>query len=107
MTKKTCADRRAKRRQDEPLTITVPEAGWRYFGLGETASYAAAERGDIPYIQVGGLKRVPIMLMEEKLASAGVAATKAAALPTPPGRRAGSVHAREENGDGEKEMRCL
>ena len=30
------------------LTISVPEAGRRYFGLSRWASYQAAERGDLP-----------------------------------------------------------
>jgi hypothetical protein len=48
-------------------TISVPEAGRRYFGLCRNASYAAAERGEIPYMQVGRLKRVPVRAMERKL----------------------------------------
>lgn len=54
--------------------MSIPEAGWEFYGLGEAASYAAAARGDIPYIQVGGLKRVPIQLMEKRLLQAGGAA---------------------------------
>ena len=72
-------ERRAKWRRGAPLTMSVPEAGWRYFGLCENAAYAAAERGDIPFIQVGGLKRVPIALMEAKLAAAGSAPDASAA----------------------------
>ena len=34
--------------KDAELTITVPEAGRRYFGLCRNASYAAAERGEFP-----------------------------------------------------------
>jgi hypothetical protein len=64
-------ERRAKWRRGTPLTMSVPEAGWLYFGLCENASYAAAERGDIPYISVGSRKRVPIHLMDEKLRLAG------------------------------------
>jgi len=30
-------------------TVSVPEAGKRYFGLGRNASYEAARRGDNPY----------------------------------------------------------
>jgi hypothetical protein len=52
---------------DQPLTISVPEAGRRYFGLSRNGSYAAAERGDIPTIQVGRLKRVPVRAMDLKL----------------------------------------
>ena len=41
----------------DQLTISVPEAG-RLLGLGETASYAAAARGEIPFQQLGRKKRV-------------------------------------------------
>jgi hypothetical protein len=56
---------------DKPLTIDVPTAGKRYFGLSRDASYAAAQRGDIPTIRVGRLLRVPVRAMERKLDSAG------------------------------------
>jgi hypothetical protein len=58
---------RRKRQPGTPKTMSIAEAGWEFYGLGEAASYAAAARGEIPYIQVGGLKRVPIQLMEQKL----------------------------------------
>ena len=48
-------------------TLTVPEAGRRYFDLGRNASYEAARRGDIPTIRIGRLLRVPIVQMERKL----------------------------------------
>ena len=44
-------------RDEAPLTITVPEAGKRDFNLSRDASYAAAQRGDIPTIRVGRLLR--------------------------------------------------
>lgn len=47
------------------VTITVPEAGMRYFGLSRNASYAAAKRGEIPTIRIGKLYRVPVHLMEK------------------------------------------
>jgi hypothetical protein len=47
--------------------MTVPEAGKEYFGLSRNASYAAAERGDIPVIQIGKLLRVPVRALEEML----------------------------------------
>jgi hypothetical protein len=50
-----------------PKTLTVPEAGRRYFGLSRNASYIAAARGDIPTIRVGRLLRVPIAAMERRL----------------------------------------
>jgi hypothetical protein len=52
---------------ERPLTMTVPEAGKEYFGLSRNASYAAAERGDIPVIQIGKLLRVPVRALEEML----------------------------------------
>jgi hypothetical protein len=57
--------------KDVPLTISVPEAGKRYFGLCRNASYDAAARGEIPVIQIGRLKRVPVRLMERLLDQAG------------------------------------
>jgi hypothetical protein len=56
--------------EDKPLTISVPEAGKRYFNLSRNASYAAAERGEIPVIRIGRLLRVPIRAMERKLDNA-------------------------------------
>jgi hypothetical protein len=58
-------------KQTTPLTISVPEAGKRYFGLCRNASYDAAERGEIPTIRVGRLLRVPVRLMERMLDQAG------------------------------------
>jgi hypothetical protein len=52
---------------EAPLTITVPEAGKKYFNLSRDASYAAAQRGDIPTIRIGRLLRVPVAAMEQKL----------------------------------------
>ena len=54
-------------RKEAPLTMSVPEAGKKYFGLSRNGSYAAAERGEIPTIDVGRLKRVPVRAMERKL----------------------------------------
>jgi excisionase family DNA binding protein len=56
--------------QDGSLTISVPEAGRRYFGLSRGASYQAAERGEIPTVRVGRLLRVPVAAMDRILASA-------------------------------------
>jgi hypothetical protein len=57
----------AKMDDEAQLTITVPEAGKRYFGLSRDASYAAAQRGDIPTIRIGRLLRVPVRAMERLL----------------------------------------
>ena len=55
----------------ECATISVPEAGKRYYGLSRNGSYEAAKRGEILVIQVGRLKRVPVVAMERKMAQAG------------------------------------
>ena len=52
-------------------TISVPEAGRIYFGISSNAAYEAAKRGEIPCIQVGRLKRVPVAAMERLLETAG------------------------------------
>jgi hypothetical protein len=54
-----------------PLTITVPEAGKRYFGLSRNGAYDAAARGDIPTIRIGRLLRVPVRALERMLDRAG------------------------------------
>jgi hypothetical protein len=51
-------------------TMTVPEAGRIYFGLGRNGSYDAAKRGDIPTIKIGRLLRVPVAAMERRLEQA-------------------------------------
>jgi hypothetical protein len=50
-----------------PQTLSVPEAGKRYFGLSRNASYAAAQRGQLPIIRIGRLLRVPVRAMERML----------------------------------------
>jgi hypothetical protein len=61
---------------EEPKTLTVPDAGRRYFDLGRNASYEAARRGDIPTIRIGRLLRVPVVAMERKLEQTGTERTK-------------------------------
>jgi hypothetical protein len=56
---------------DDCKTLTVPEAGRRYFDLGRNAAYEAARRGDIPTIKIGRLLRVPIMALDRKLEETG------------------------------------
>jgi hypothetical protein len=61
----------------EPLTISVPEAGAKYFGLkSRNGAYDAAKRGEIPTIRVGRLLRVPVRLMERKLEQPDTKPTK-------------------------------
>jgi excisionase family DNA binding protein len=56
---------------EQQWTITVPEAGRRFFGLSRNAAYAAAERGEIPTVKIGRLLRVPIKAVEQMLEAAG------------------------------------
>jgi|TARA_B110000196_G_scaffold240348_1_gene208815 hypothetical protein len=51
--------------------LSVPEAGRVYLSLGRNASYEAANRGDIPTIQIGRKKVVPIRAMEKMLDDVG------------------------------------
>jgi hypothetical protein len=55
--------------EEMPLTLSVPEAGKKYFNLGRNASYAAAERGDIPTVRIGKILRSPVRSLEAMLDS--------------------------------------
>jgi hypothetical protein len=52
---------------DDPKTLSVPEAGRRYFNLSRNASYEAARRGEIPTIRIGRLLRAPVRRLERML----------------------------------------
>ena len=56
---------------NERLTMSVPEAGKKYFDLSRDSSYRAAERGEIPTIRIGRLLRVPVRAMERMLDAVG------------------------------------
>jgi len=53
------------------LTISVPQAGRKYFAISRGAAYEAAKRGDIPTVKVGRLLRVPVRALEAMLDNAG------------------------------------
>lgn len=57
-----------------PLTLSVPDAGWKFYGLGRNGSYRAAKRGDLVTVRVGRLLRVPVAAQQRKLDRAGEAA---------------------------------
>jgi hypothetical protein len=57
--------------QPTTLTLSVPEAGRKYFGIGRQAAYAAAARGQLPTIKIGRLLRVPVRALEQMLDRAG------------------------------------
>jgi hypothetical protein len=61
-----------------PHTLSVPEAGKRYLGLGRNGSYNAAARGELPVIKVGGRLRVPVRRMEQMLDAIPFKLTKTA-----------------------------
>ncbi len=65
--------------EPQPKTISVPQAGRVYLGIGRDASYQAAARGDIPVIRIGRLLRVPVVAMERILDRVGEAADRDAA----------------------------
>jgi hypothetical protein len=58
----------------ECRTLSVPEAGRKYFNLGINGSYEAVKRGEIPVIKIGKKLRVPIVALERMLEEAGRAA---------------------------------
>lgn len=62
--------------QAQPKVLSVPEAGRRYFGLSRNPSYAAAARGEIPVIRIGGRLFVPIVALERMLEQAGMTPAK-------------------------------
>ena len=63
----------------EAKTLSVPEAGKRYFDLSRNGSYDAARRGDLPTIRIGKLLRVPIAALERMLEEAGTEKPEVAA----------------------------
>jgi excisionase family DNA binding protein len=56
---------------DMPLTLSVPAAAAKYFGLSRKAAYAAAARGELPTVRLGRTLRVPVAALERMLAEAG------------------------------------
>ena len=50
--------------ENTPLTLDVPEAGRRYFGLSRNGSYAAAARGELPTVRIGRRLRSPVAVLD-------------------------------------------
>ena len=51
----------------QKATMTIPEAGATFFGLGRSGAYEAAKRGDLPTIKVGRRLIVPVAPLAEKI----------------------------------------
>jgi hypothetical protein len=60
---------------DRP-TMSGPEAGRRFWGLGRAASYRAAKAGDMPCVRLGGRLFASVPAIEQMLANAGKAKTE-------------------------------
>ena len=56
---------------ETPITISVPEAGRRYFGLSRNGSYLAAARGELTTVRIGRLLRVPVRVLERMIDPVG------------------------------------
>jgi hypothetical protein len=65
--------------EERPLTLSVPDAGRIYFGMGRNASYAAAEKSELPVVRIGRRRRVPIRALERMLDQAGARIAEPAA----------------------------
>lgn len=52
-----------------PLAVSLAEAG-RLLGVGRTTAFRLANAGQLPTIQLGGRRRVPIAALERMLARA-------------------------------------
>ncbi|MCK0171473.1 hypothetical protein MWU53_10425 [Aliiroseovarius sp. S1123] len=48
------------------VVVSIPEGG-AVIGLGRTASYTAAKRGDLPTIKINGVEKVSIVALAQKL----------------------------------------
>jgi len=52
---------------ETPKTLSVPEAGKRYFNLSRDGSYDAARSGHLPTIRIGNRLRCPVRALEAML----------------------------------------
>lgn len=56
---------------DVEVTMSVPAAGRRFFGIGKNAAYRAARSGDLPCVKIGGRLFASIPAIELMLRDAG------------------------------------
>lgn len=54
----------------DEATLSVPEAGQKYFGLSRNSAYIAALKGKIPSVKIGGRRRVPVAALERMFGQA-------------------------------------
>jgi hypothetical protein len=57
--------------RNDTKTMSIPEAGRRYYDLAPGASYRAARAGGLPTVRVGKRRRVSVIALERKLEAAG------------------------------------
>ena len=60
-----------KNNEDLPLTMSVPAAALKYFGIGRKAAYHLAATGALPTVRLGRTLRVPVRALEKMLNEAG------------------------------------
>jgi hypothetical protein len=56
---------RSRPKSSNTKTMSVPEAGKKYFDLGRNASYAAAARGQLPVVRIGRSIRAVVARLEQ------------------------------------------
>src|SRR5262245_10050636 len=72
---------------EDQQTLSVPEAGKKYYGLSRNASYEAAKAGHIPAIRVGKLWRVPVRAMERIMDSVSLPSLPSKKSLSPPAKK--------------------
>ena len=83
--------------------MAIPEAGRRYLGIGRSLSYDLARRGQIPTLQLGRRRVVPVALVEKSLRGMGnarAARASAASLIKKPPLRIDSARRLQGRGQG-------
>ena len=56
--------------EHEQYVMSIPKAGKKYFGLGRSASYEAAKRGEISTVKIGRKRLASVPAIERKIAEA-------------------------------------
>lgn len=53
--------------EERPYTMSIPACGKKYLGLSKNGSYDAADRGEIPTMKVGRLRKALPRILERRL----------------------------------------